>query len=310
MFPKDYEYDLYQISQELKVYKTSYSFIDLFYLYLNGDDKVILPGTVRGGAFAYATLHKTERFPFSAWSSLLKRTNNRGFVPMYRITDDGKLEKTVAYVSSYPMEKDGPSASNVIMIDQARILGAIRNVELFNKGHVFILNQENQVLVSNSDSAGDSWPIDALADSSKLLYKSPEGEEFEVMKIDSARSGLQYVSMVPRSLYWSKAEHVRRLTFMSMAVSLLGGGLLMTVFLRMNYHPVRRLVQAFSRQSASQSTQPYNEFRFLQEAVDRTLLEVDQIRMRMEQQRHVLRSNFITRLLRGRRGARFRSRRH
>ncbi|MFC5451876.1 helix-turn-helix domain-containing protein [Paenibacillus aestuarii] len=299
-FSKEYTYDVYQLAQDFKLYKASYPLVDLFYVYLNADSSVILPGTVRTTAFAYQTLHKSDTFSFSDWNSIITSTNFKGYIPMVRINEDNKVEKTIAYISTYPQEADKPVATNVIMIDQARLLGAIQNVEIFNKGHVFILNEENQLLVSSSDlSIPSDFPFEQLNTSSNFYYSGQHGEQYEVFNIQSPGSKLRYVSMIPSSLYWSKAEHLRNLTYMSMLISLLGGSLLTVFFLRRNYHPVRQLVEAFSNKQADTSRKRFNEFRFIQEALDSTFLEMDKLKLMMEQQRHIVRSNFIVKLLRG-----------
>ncbi|NOV01209.1 helix-turn-helix domain-containing protein [Paenibacillus planticolens] len=299
-FPKEYRYDISQIARNLSIYKTSYPLIDSFYVYLFKDQSVILPTTVRPSAFAYQTLHMSDDFSFSAWQDIVNRTNFKGFIPMARIGDDNKLRKTVAYISTYPVEHNQPLATNVIMVDQSRILGAIQNMEICNRGHVFILNNENQILASNSANAlpGD-FPYDKLETAPNFYFSGSSGEKYEVFNIQSPRSKLKYVSIMPSTIFWQKAAHIRNLTYMSMGISLLGGGILTFFFLRRNYNPVRRLVHAFSKKQALASGQRYNEFHFIQEAVDSTLLEMADFKSKMEQQRHMVRSHFIEKLLKG-----------
>lgn len=299
-FPKEYRYDAYQISRVLSMYKTSYPLIDSFYIYLNKDQSAILPTTVRTHNFAYETLHMSDAFSFSSWQNIVTRSNFKGFIPMYRIGDDNELRKTVAYISTYPEEHNKPLATNVIMVDQSRIIGAIQNMEIFNKGHVLILNNENQILASNStDSLPADFPYDQLESLSNFYYTDSNGEKYEVFNIQSPRSKLKYVSMMPSTVYWKKAAHIRNLTYMSMAISLLGGGILTYVFLRRNYTPVRRLVHAFSKKQTFTSGKRYNEFHFIQEAVDSTLIEIADFKNKMEQQRHIVRSHFVEKLLKG-----------
>ncbi|MCZ8514573.1 helix-turn-helix domain-containing protein [Paenibacillus filicis] len=301
VYPNDYNYDVYQISQDLKLYKSAYSLIDYFYIYLPGTDKAILPGLYRDGSFTYDILHSDPGFPYAKWRSIVNQSGFKGFLPMIRIGDDGKKLKTVAYVSSYPSDKGAPTATNVLMIDQSRILGSIENMELFNEGDVLILNKQNEVLVSNSDKPMPAdFPFEQLNEDSNLFYYNKNGENYEVLHIQSARSGLKYISMIPSRLYWVKAEHVRNLTYTSILVSLLGGGLLTTFFLRRNYNPVRRLVQAVSGKAALDLHQSANEFHYIEQALDHTLAEMDNISSQMKQQHHILRSNFIVRLLKGR----------
>lgn len=300
-YPNEFNYDLYQITQDLKLYKSAYSQLDFFYIYLAQARTVLTPGMVRGETLAYETIHANPAFPFAQWSAIVQRQNFRGFLPMTRIGEDGSLRRAVAFVSAYASEKDGAVATNVILLDQKRILGAVENMELFNEGRVFILNGANELLVSNgNEPIPDGFPVDGLQGASGLLYYKQGDKKYEVLYIASDKSGLKYVSMIPSSLYWQKAEHVRNLTYASIFISLLGGGLLTTFFLRRNYNPVRQLVQSFSGKAALDYGKGTNEFQFLERAFTQTLLEMDNIQDRMKQQRHILRSNFIGRLLKGR----------
>lgn len=299
--PNDYIYDRYKITQDFNFYKSAYPTVDLFYTYLGSDDTVVLPGTVRSGPFAYETLHPDPSFPYSEWHSLVNRKGFRGFVPMVRIDENLNIRKTAAYISSFNTDKDGTLATNVVMIDQSRILGAIQNVELFSKGHVLILNRDNEVLVSNSNETIPSdFPFEQLGNEDKFFYYKKDGQKYEIQSIRSERFGLTYISMIPSSLYWEKAQHVRNLTYVSVLISLLGGVLLTYVFLRRNYNPVRRLVQTFSGKPGVSYGAVHNEFQFLEQAIGSTLSEMDKITDRMKSHQHILRSNFIARLLKGR----------
>lgn len=299
-FPNEYLYDQYQIALELKRMRTAYTSIDQFYIFLKKDDTVLLPGTTRQGLFAYNVLHQDPAYPYEQWLTLADRNDRRKYISMKRISNDGHAVKAVALVSPYQAEAGYPVASNVIMIDQARILGQISTMEIFNKGHVLILNEQDEVLVSNSDITLPAGFRNLRADDGlSPAYWEVDGQTYEVSYLESEKSGMKYVSMIPSRLFWEKAEHVRRLTYLSALVSLLGGGLLTTFFLRLNYNPVKRLVHAFSRKEKLPGGKSFNEFSFLEQAVDSTFLEMDNILQQMGKQHHILRSHFIVRLLKG-----------
>ena len=130
------------------------------------------------------------------------------------------------------------------------------------------------------------------------MHPPPPPHKYDVFNIPSAVSKLQYISIMPSEIYWKKAQLVRNLTLASIAVSLLGGGLLTYFFLRKNYNPVQRLVFAF-RNKSSVRENGGNEFLYIQQAVDRTLNEMDHMMLEMKKQHYTLRSNFVTRLLKG-----------
>jgi YesN/AraC family two-component response regulator len=299
--PAEFNYDTYFIAKNMTNYESAYTLVDEFYLYVKQRDIVIMPSKVRTGDYSYNMLHSGKSPTYAQWYDLVNQNDYHGFVPMERIDDNGKVRRTVAYISSYTLGKSLSPATNVIMVDQNRILGAIDNVELFSKGHVFILNDQNDVLVSNADEqAVKSLPFERMEASSGTAYTTVDGSNYEVLYMKSQRSNLKYVSMIPSGLYWEKAKLIRNLTIASSIVSLLGGMLLAMFFLYRNYNPVRRLVQAMSGKADIRYGAGGNEFQFIQQAFDSTLSKMGTLQLQMERQSQILRNNFLVRLLKGR----------
>ncbi|MDF2959456.1 MAG: hypothetical protein K0S39_1191 [Paenibacillus sp.] len=302
LYPNEYLYDLHQITKDLLMYKTSYSQIDLFYIYMADRNTVLLPDIYRDAPFAYELIHKSDSLSYNQWINILNQRDSKGFIPMVRVDESGNQRKTVAYISSYRIDANNAGGTNVIMIDQSRILRAIENMELFNKGHVLILNEANQVLVSSSGESEHlllDFPFEQEKPGSNVFFWEKDGQKYEITYIQSDRSKLKYLSIIPSRLFWEKAEQVRQLTYMSIFISILGGSLLTYFFLRRNYNPVRRLVRAFSDKTEVLQNQGYNEFSFIQQAVDHTLVEMAKIMSERKKQHHILRSNFVGRLLKG-----------
>ncbi|WP_135551940.1 helix-turn-helix domain-containing protein [Paenibacillus cymbidii] len=302
-YPEEYPYDLFVISKDMSRYKDAYKSVDLFYLYLKKDNTVVMPTLVREGQYAFNLLHKVPGFSYEAWQEIVRLDDFKGYLPMTRITEDGKQRATIAFITSYKPDKETSPAVNVVMIDASRIVGAIENVELFSKGHVFIVDESRHVLVSNNgaDAAAARIPYEQMTDPSGSDYMTVDGKKYELLYLKSATSpSLTYVSMIPSGLYWQKAKLVRNLTMICSAISLLGGALIALFFLRKNYNPVRRLVQALSGKSGIGYGKETDEFQFIQNAYDNTAAKMDTVLLQMEQQRHALRSNFIARLLKGR----------
>lgn len=298
--PEEYMYSLNVITKDLNSYQMAYPSVDLFYIYSANPGLVLLPNVYRDDSFAYELHHEDEAFSYNQWSSIVNNINFKGFMPMVRIGDDGNRHSTVAYVSTYPTDNGNNVGTNVIMIDKSRILGAIENVEIFTKGNVLVLNEANHVLVSSSEDVFPQGILhDQLLAGSERFFWNHNGQKFEVSYIQSDKSNLKYVSIIPSRIFWEKAELVRNLTYASIGLSLIGGGLLSYYFLRLNYNPVRRLVQAFTGGKASHQRKGCNEFHFIQDAIDSTLSEMDRITMTMKQHNHIVRSNFLVRLLKG-----------
>ncbi|MEF3304866.1 helix-turn-helix domain-containing protein [Paenibacillus sp. GYB003] len=301
-YPNDFYYDLYQITQDLNVYKTSFPQIDLFYIYLAKEKLMLLPNLYREAAFGYQLLHADQALPFESWKWLVESGGSPGFIPSVRITEDGVPTKTVAYVAAHPYDNGLPVGTNIVMIDRSRIIGAVDKMELFNKGHVAIYNEKNELLVSSLDeSMLAGLPLAGMTGDKPTFWQDGE-RRFEVSVIRSADTNLKYVTLIPSGIFWEKAQQVRAFTYLSIAVSILGGGILTYVFARRQYNPVRSIVQSLAAkpEEPKRNERGYNEFRFIQEALVSTLGEIDRLRRSVKQQHSIVRAHFIARLLQGR----------
>lgn len=301
-YPQDLIYDLYQITQDLNVYKTSFPQIDLFYIYLANQKLLLLPNLYRDSAFGYKLLHDNKALPFESWKSLVESGSSPGFIPSVRVTEDGVPKKTVAYVAAHPDDNGQQVGTNVIMIDQSRILGAFGSMELFNKGHIAIYNERGELLVSSlGESMLNGLPISRASGGQAAFWQDGD-RRYEVSAIESAETKLKYVTLIPSGIFWEKAQRVRAFTYLSIAVSLLGGGILTYFFARRHYNPLRSIVQSLDVRPAESkgSGRGYNEFRFIQEALVSTLDEMDRLRRSVKQQHSIVRAHFIAKLLRGR----------
>ncbi|WNR43034.1 helix-turn-helix domain-containing protein [Paenibacillus roseipurpureus] len=296
--PEEFNVDAYFISKEMENYKTAYSFVDQFYSYLKDYNKVIAPSRIYDGKYAYEIYYSDKMPFFEQWFETVNMNNLRSFMPMVRRDENGKMQKTVAYVSSFTFGNTNSPATNVIMMDQKHVLGAISNVELFSKGHVLILNDQNEIIVSNSNTNEDvvgvlDIPKKSLNATSSVAFFELEGIRYQVLYMKSQRSGLMYVSMVPSNLYWEKAKLVRNFIIASCTVSLL-------FFVRRNYNPINRLVQTLSGRAESGYGAWVNEFQYIQQAFDQSQTKMDSMELQMERQNQMLRNHFLVRLLKGR----------
>ncbi|MGG1516437.1 helix-turn-helix domain-containing protein [Paenibacillus oryzisoli] len=301
LHPAEFNVDMYYISKELENYVNAYGFVDQFYIFLKNYNQVVAPSHIYEGNYAYGIYYNEQTPSLEEWSKAVNRNDYKGFMPMIRRDENGQMQKTVAYVSSYSFGDTTSPATNVIMVDQQHMLGAISNVELFSKGHVFILNEENGILVSNSSVNRElNIPFDTMSAPTGVAFVELDGTPYEVLYAKSQRSGLKYVSMVPSNLYWEKAKLIRSLIIASCMLSVLGGVLLTLFFIRRNYNPVYQLVKALSGKSDMLSGMEGNEFQYIQKAFDNTQTKLDSLQSQMERQNLMLRNHFLVRLLKGR----------
>ncbi|WP_282937502.1 helix-turn-helix domain-containing protein [Paenibacillus sp. RC67] len=293
------QYTAYQVVQDYRMYQSSYASIDEFYVTWDKEESVLRPGSVRDFLTAFDTIHNTGRIGYEQWLNTIRKGND--FVLLPRV-DAAEPRQSLAYITHLPLGAGAkPSGTVVIMADTSRFLKAIENIQWFSSGQVFVLNENNEVLISNTSEGLAPSALHQLGNGeSGMFYDKKQSGEDEIFYIKSGVSKLKYVSVIPSRLYWEKAEYVRRFTYISILISIVGAGLLTWFFLRRNYSPIHRLVQTLSGNGASmQERTDWNELNFIHRAVSNTLSEKESIQLQLQKQNHMLRSNMLTRLLKG-----------
>jgi AraC-like DNA-binding protein len=300
---EDGAYDLYVTVKEMLQYNASYPWVKNYYVYWAKRDLVLLPGVYRNSRLAYDTIHEYDKIPYELWYEILRGRNEQRFV---KLEAKEGMGSALAYIQSFAGDvAEGPPGATVVLLDTEKLLSVIRSVQSFNGGEAMIMDRNNQVLISTGEGSFDPLLLSDLSFTGQTgsFYHEYNGNQSEFMYIKSDYSGLTFVTVIPSSLFWEKAQYVRNITFGGLAFSLAGGFLLTAVLVRKNYGPVRMLTRMLA--SSPAAGQPGgDEFRYIQNAIADTLNEKEQIQLRMKQQSNQLRSNLLARLLKGKAGGR------
>jgi len=297
----NFQYEIYQVAQDLKLFRSAYSTYDDFYLYWAADDSVIRPSTYMSGDMAYQDLHAGGNLSLEQWRSKLRGVNSRQFLLTTFQSESGGLKEYLTFVSSFPADHNNqPSGSTVIMIDTKQMLTVISRIREFSDGAAMILNNEGDILVSSGERSSSLPEFKKFAGAAGYVESSYNGELSRYYYIRSQNSDLTYVSIVPDRLVRKEANHVRRLMYYGIAFSLMGGISLTYLFMRRNYKPIRRMLSMLDIGTNRSGGEAGNEFAWIEQSLSQTLEENDRISTRIQQQHKQLRSSFISRLLKGR----------
>ncbi|WP_244226520.1 helix-turn-helix domain-containing protein [Paenibacillus protaetiae] len=295
---KSTPYTAHELVDEFRLYKTSYASIDEFYVVWNQDSSVLRPGNIRSLPVAFQTIHDTGAMTYEQWKEAVLGGETNRFTLLPR-EGAGESEASIAYITHLPRDLNGRETGTVVvMADTKRFQDAIESISGFNGGLVLILNQDNEVLLSNHPDAPELAPF---MDGSHVRLTSPRVGDSELFYIPSAKSNLKYALIIPSRLYWEKAEYVRSFTYISILISLIGAGVLTWFFMRRNYSPIQELVQTLTDKTADKDRpDDWNELHLIRKAIMSARSEKDEIALQLQKHQHVLRSNLINRLLKGR----------
>ncbi|WP_245585884.1 helix-turn-helix domain-containing protein [Paenibacillus pinihumi] len=300
---KEAPFTAYQLVKDFRLYKTSYASIDEFYVVWNRDGSVLRPGNVREMQTAFQTIHDTGALSYAQWLEQLHHPAQDQFVLLPH-KDAAQTRTSIAYITQLPKDLNGDDTGTVVvMAGTARFQEAFESISAFSGGRLLILNQEDRILLSNAE---DSKPqvqnnlmLEPFMDGGRFRLDAEPAKGSELISIQSAVSGLKYVLILPSSIYWEKAEYVRSFTYISILISLFGAGVLTWFFMRRNYSPIQQLVQSLADKNGQEDHTEWNELRLIQRAILNVHTEKDEIALQLQKHQHVLRSNMLNRLFKG-----------
>ncbi len=294
-------YKMYEINKDFKSYKSSMRFVEDFYVYFGKIDKVITPETVCDSKLFYNNFYSTDDMSYEQWYKMINKKYYQNFITMNKKSSGGKMIRTLGFVQSLPMKiKDSYDSTLIIVLDEQYFIEAIKKMEWLNKGQMYILNSNNEVLVStNATKMQSPVKYNNLNKPGEILTGRYNDEDVVITYISSNVSELKYVSVLPSMVFKQKGQHVQRITIFSVLLCLVLGGIISYYFVKRNYVPVKELVQTIANKVAVTKDKKLNEYKFLHYAISSAFNEKEKSDEWINLQKKSIRSNLLTKLLVG-----------
>ncbi len=291
-----------QAVADFKQYYTNRD-VSHFYIYFTEGDFIL------GDSSYYDTRMYDELFLAPAgirledWKSFMLREHRGGFTSLESFSSGTK--KGMMYTQTLPIQQRGASvrATLVIELDEEQLMASIANIQSYNKGRVYILDSENRPLASSEheETAYRDFRQLKLVKDRGTLEERWDGEDLILSYIESHQTNWKYIYVLPKKLYSQKAEYVKKMTVMTIALALTGGSILAVLMVRRNYHPLKRLIRSVGgNKRETPGLQANDEYDYLEEAIETALDRNNLMNRTIENQKKALRSNLLVRLLKGR----------
>lgn len=286
-------FSTFKLVGDLRIYNISNDFVSDLFIYFKGNDLILSP-TGSNESRDYYDIHlKNIEITFEEWSKLINGKFNGNFIP---IGEDRKL----IYIKSLPILEPKESFANLIItINNVFFQQTIRNTKWLEKGNVYILNKNEEILFATNTEENTLKYMD-LKNGNGFMRRKINGKNVIAAYATSVETDWKYISVIPEEILWEKAEYVRRLTMISFPLCILLGGMTAFFFLRKNYKPISDLTHELATRAGVGFNLGMNEYLFIREAMTKTLKEKEEIAQTLEQQRISQRSSFILNLLKGR----------
>ncbi|NEW08268.1 AraC family transcriptional regulator [Paenibacillus sp. SYP-B3998] len=292
-------YDLVSIANDLRVYQTANDFIEQIYIFYRNSDTVISTRDHTDSRKLFEAIRMKDELSYEEWAQFFEKPYIQEYAPI-TLREDGNSVKAVMYAKSVILANpDHPGAVILFVMKDSKLLENIPSAS--NKTSIAVLDKENRLVASTGfKHRPDFLDYDKFSGKNGLFIGTDSGKRAAVSYITSGSTGWKYIAMIPAELFDDKMKYMKKLIYASILLSLFMGGVVTYLFLRKNYMPIHLLIRSFSVKSGISFHEGSNEYGFLQDTLNHTFAEKEQIDRRLHQHRDAIRSHFLQGLLKGR----------
>lgn len=293
-------FQLFNIAEDLRVFKAANDFVNQIYIYYRNSDTILSTYNRLNGRGLYEQLRQSTDTTYEQWHEFFSQKYVQGYTPVMS-KDESGLEKAVMYARSIASVSPDASSGAILMfvMKDGKLLETIPPQA---NASVLIMDKMNRIVASNVNERDlpPGLQYAMLADNKGLLYdKGADGGRVALSYATSELTGWKYVSIIPADIYTEKMDFVKKVTWWSVILCLAFGGIVTFWFMRKNYLPIRTLVESLSQRAGVDFRYGSNEYVFVQAAMNHTFAEKEEVYRRLKQHNNAIRSHFLRRLLKG-----------
>ncbi|WP_409346196.1 helix-turn-helix domain-containing protein [Paenibacillus sp. MBLB4367] len=290
--------------QMLSRFKSANSFIDSIYIYFNKPDIILSHSTKSTPDTLYSDVTRYPEWTQEQWKALLQQKHVMEYRPVKEAIDNSTMHKDLLILlqtfSFGPT--NGPYATLVISIDQNKIKELLTDIPFLNKGAVYVTDNNKHVLVG----MGDQHFLNQAKESdipfhNDSVYTTIGNRESIMSSVTSKPGGWTYVSVIPTAVIMHDAKYIQKMTLLISGCLFAAGVALAFALARGNYRPIKKLAVWLKEKftEGDGGTTITNELQFIEYAANTALRENDAIKKSMDRQMPILRSHFLTHLVKG-----------
>ncbi|WP_026021222.1 helix-turn-helix domain-containing protein [Paenibacillus senegalensis] len=206
----------------------------------------------------------------------------------------------ITYVQGLPLEGLAqPDGYLVFNVDESEFDDMLRQVEWVSRGDIYILNDNLEVLISNSSDNSLDPSLYPQLDGSSSFFRIQQGGEEKMLSYTTSSYGWKYVSVVPTDIVLSKVNAIKNWALVLLILYLVGGIIAAYFLAYRNYTPIREVVQAITKRKGISSPRLDNEYEFIKKTIVSAMDEENNLRKMLSEQAPVIQANFLSRLIKG-----------
>lgn len=291
-------YSVYEMSRDLRSYRALYSSIEDLYVYLPRIDSILSSAGLVDARTYHETYLRERGVAFDAWHREIARVRRGDFVLFG--SEAAAESGSIVYVQSAPLFAAEPDATVAISLSRGSFVQDARDIATLNGAAVVVLDSGDRMIAASAGAQGARVPrYRDLPEQEGLIRERGAKGPVIGSCIVSSLTDWKYVVVVPREVFWRKAETARRIALAGLFLCVILGGALVVVSLKRHYDPVGEIVALMERYQGRDIGRGDNEFGFIRRAIAQAEEEREKYGAVVAQQDRTLRENLLRRLLKG-----------
>jgi AraC-like DNA-binding protein len=290
---EDEHYQLYIISKILSSLSSTYYLINDFYIYFRNTDIILSPTAVYTPERFFKHVWPGSGQDYNEWYASLLSTSFRNTL----LSDTGEY---LSFAHSLPFHISGFTQANlIIMVDRKKISVLFGSMDWLNNGYLYVIDAEGRIVFSNDYNSNHEEYLKDSFDSGhgyRIIGNAPEGP-LALSYVTSNQQGWKYISLMPTEIYMKRVEYIKWVSWLIFMITLLVGLLLVVGMTYHSYSPVKKIMNVLGMNNMPNLEQ--DEFRFIQHTLQSTIEEKARLLSQMDEQKPIVRSNILLRILEG-----------
>jgi len=287
------------------------NFILDYYVYFDKSDLVLKSGLMTDSRKFYDMYYSYQGMSYEQWrEEMLGSFHTMAYLPtatLLRRAEYDPMESldknplnVVTFAQSLPgRDRKDIKGSFVALIDESQIKEMFAQIESASDSSIYVVDGDGRTIMATDREPLPSKLLSRIEGSGGLFNQTLNGEQKMVSYTASKKEGWKYVLVTPRSVFMQQVILIKRWAVILFALCLAVGMSAAFMITYRNYSPLRRAVNAILRGKNWSGKPSVNEYEFILQTIEGSLHEEKNLRSLLARQTPVIRSNYLSRLIRG-----------
>ncbi|GIO29374.1 MULTISPECIES: helix-turn-helix domain-containing protein [Paenibacillus] len=287
------------------------NFILDYYVYFDKSDLILKSGLMTDSRKFYDMYYSYQGMSYEQWrEEMLGSFHTMAYLPtatLLRRAEYDPMESldknplnVVTFTQSLPgRDRKDIKGSFVVLINESQIKEMFAQIESANDSSIYVVDGDGRTIMATDREPLPSELLSRIKGSGGLFNQSLNGDEKMVSYTASKKEGWKYVLVTPRSVFMQQVIRIKQWAVILFALCLAVGMSAAFMITYRNYSPLRRAVNAILRGKNWSGKPSVNEYEFIMQTIEGSLHEEKNLRSLLAQQTPVIRSNYLSRLIRG-----------